>query len=54
MSPGTPSTPAHPLVVGYAVTGRAVARALAARGATVTAVDDRPTKEMRQAAGADG
>ena len=38
------------MVVGLAVTGRAVARALLARGWHVEAVDDRPGPEVRQAA----
>jgi UDP-N-acetylmuramoylalanine--D-glutamate ligase len=40
-------TPAAALVVGLGVTGRAVARALARRGATVVAVEDRPTDVHR-------
>jgi UDP-N-acetylmuramoylalanine--D-glutamate ligase len=40
-------TPSSALVVGLGVTGRAVARALVARGATVVAVEDRPTDEHR-------
>ncbi len=35
-------TPGRALVVGLGVTGRAVSRALVARGASVTAVEDRP------------
>ncbi|MCU1454966.1 MAG: UDP-N-acetylmuramoylalanine--D-glutamate ligase [Acidimicrobiales bacterium] len=42
--------PTRPLVVGYAITGQAVARALLARGVPVTAVDDHPTDAMRDAA----
>ncbi len=40
-------TPASALVLGLGVTGRAVARALVARGTTVVAVEDRPTDEHR-------
>lgn len=42
--------PRHPLVIGLAVTGRAVARALAARGSDVVAVDDHPSESTRVAA----
>jgi UDP-N-acetylmuramoylalanine--D-glutamate ligase len=39
-------------VVGFGVSGKAIARALVARGAGVTAVDDRPDDELRAAAAA--
>ncbi len=46
--PGGPGlTPSRALVVGLGVTGRAVGRALVARGATVTAVEDRPSGAHR-------
>jgi UDP-N-acetylmuramoylalanine--D-glutamate ligase len=44
-------TSAAALVVGLGVTGRAVARALVARGATVITVEDRPTDAHRAFAG---
>jgi UDP-N-acetylmuramoylalanine--D-glutamate ligase len=40
-------TPATALVVGLGVTGRAVARALVARGSAVVAVEDRPSDTHR-------
>ncbi|HEX6235964.1 MAG TPA: UDP-N-acetylmuramoyl-L-alanine--D-glutamate ligase [Acidimicrobiales bacterium] len=40
----------HHLVVGFGVTGRAVARALLAHGDAVTVVDDRPSADVRAAA----
>jgi len=46
----TSVVPTRALVVGFGVTGRAVARALATHGSTVTAVDDRPTDALRAAA----
>lgn len=46
--------PSRALVVGYGITGRAVARALRAHGSSVTAVDDRPTDALRAAAAEDG
>jgi len=46
--------PQRALVVGLAVTGRAVARQLLRRGHDVTAVDDRPDDAMRAAASAIG
>lgn len=38
------------LIIGLAVTGRAMARALRARGVRVVAIDDHPTPEGREAA----
>lgn len=40
-------TPDRALVVGLGVTGRAVCRALVARGGTVTAIEDRPAEAHR-------
>jgi len=40
-------TPSRALVVGLGVTGRAVSRALVARGASVTSVEDRPVDAHR-------
>ena len=40
-------TPSSALVLGLGVTGRAVTRALARRGASVVAVEDRPTDDHR-------
>lgn len=42
--------PGRALVVGLAVTGRAMARALVARGGHVVAIDDHPTEAARAAA----
>ena len=41
------ATPASALVLGLGVTGRAVARALVARGGEVVLVEDRPTEDHR-------
>jgi UDP-N-acetylmuramoylalanine--D-glutamate ligase len=43
-------SPVRPLVVGFAITGQAMARALVARGSTVTVVDDHPASSARAAA----
>jgi len=46
------AVPSPALVLGLAVTGEATARQLLSRGAQVIAVDDRPSAEVRAAAGA--
>jgi len=43
-------TPTRALVVGFGITGRAVARALMAHGSAVVATDDRPNPQLRAAA----
>ncbi len=55
--PAAGSVPDHadvdlsaPVVLGFGVVGRAVTRALLARGHTVTVLEDRPTDESRAAA----
>lgn len=47
-------TPARALLVGFAVTNQAVARALRGRGADVVATDDHPTAATRAAAESSG
>jgi UDP-N-acetylmuramoylalanine--D-glutamate ligase len=44
------TAPERALVVGFAVTGQAVARGLIARGCEVAVVDDHPSSEVRAAA----